>query len=448
MFLLFDRKKFVELFVPILIEQTLVTISAMLGTVMVSGVSPAAVSGVGLVDAVNCFVVLVFTAVATGVTVVVSQSIGAHNPRLAGRAAAHSLVILTEAAAVAGLLLALSGRFLIRFLFGGAEQDVLDAARVYLFAVAASLPLQSVYAASAGIMRATGNTRSPMLVSLLANVAYVGVSFLCIYGFRMGVVGAGVGLIVSRIVSSGAALRILLSGGGGLVLSRPTVRPDWKVLAPVLRVALPVGADSAMFNGGKIVVQVFMSGMGTAALAANAIANSLFIIMMIPGNAMAIACMTVVGQSFGAGEIRGTRIHMIRLTLLAMAMQTIMSAAMYPALGGLISLYAPTAAAAAIARSVMIMALLASPVIWPASFITPNMLRAAGDARFTMVVSIASMFLLRVAGAWFFGVRLGWGLTGVWFSMLADWFGRCAFFVPRMLSRAWHRHCGAVARPG
>ncbi len=145
-------------------------------------------------------------------------------------------------------------------------------------------------------MRATGNTRSPMFVSLLANFAYVGVSFLCIYGFKMGVMGAGVGLVVSRIVSSGASLRILLSGGGGLVLPRLTVRLDWKVLAPVLRIAFPVGADTAMFNGGKIIVQVFMSGMGTAALAANAIGNSLSIILLIPGNAMAIACMTSWGR--------------------------------------------------------------------------------------------------------------------------------------------------------
>jgi Na+-driven multidrug efflux pump len=172
----------------------------------------------------------------------------------------------------------------------------LEAARIYLFAAAVSLPLQSVYAASAGVMRATGNTRSPMFVSLLANFAYVGVSFLCIYGFKMGVMGAGVGLVVSRIVSSGASLRILLSGGGGLVLPRLTVRLDWKVLAPVLRIAFPVGADTAMFNGGKIIVQVFMSGMGTAALAANAIGNSLSIILLIPGNAMAIACMTSWGR--------------------------------------------------------------------------------------------------------------------------------------------------------
>ncbi len=81
------------------------------------------------------------------------------------------------------------------------------------------------------------------------------------------------------------------------------------------------------------------------------------------------------------------------------------------------------------------------------AFITPNMLRATGDAQVHHGRVDHSMFLLRVAGAWFFGVHLGWGLMGIWFSMMTDWFGRCVFFVPRMLSLAWYRPRDAIARP-
>lgn len=436
---MFEKKKFALLYVPVLIEQALVTLTTMLGTMMVSSVGDFAVSGVGLVDSINYFIIFVFNAMATGITVVVSQYIGARNSDLAGKTAGQALVVSTEAAAAAGLVLALTGRFIIKILFGGAEQNVLDAAQVYLIASALTLPLQSVYATAAGIMRATGNSRSPMFASLFANVAYVIVSFVCIHFFHMGVLGAGLGLTASRIVSSGISMYILLSGGGGIVIPRLSFRTDWKVLAPVLRIAMPIGADVAMFNGGKIIVQVFMSGMGTAALAANAIGNSLFGFIMLPGNAMSIVCMTIVGQSFGAGDFKQTRTHMIRLTLLSMGLLAIMCSVIYPALSGIISLYTPTGEAAAIARAVIIMVMMAAPLIWPSSFIVPNMLRATGDAKFTMAVSIASMFILRVVGAWFFGVYLHWGLRGIWFSMLIDWVGRSICFLPRMLSGAWRR---------
>lgn len=434
---MFDRRRMIRMYVPVLIEQALATFVTMFATVMVSGVSPSAVSGVGLVDSINMLVISVFTAIATGVTVMVSQYIGAGERALAGKAAAQSLVVSVEAAAVAGALLAVFARPLLRALFGGADQAVLDAAYTYLLASSLSMPLQALYATSTGIMRAAGDSRTPMFACLLSDIAYILAASLCIYALDMGVLGAGIGLAASRLVASSVAFVLLRRGNGEVILDKLTLRPDWKVLGPVLNIAVPAGADSALFNGGKIVVQIFMSGMGTAALAANSIVNALCNILNLPGSAMSILSMTVVGQCYGARRIRDTRRHMIRLTLVSMALLTAACALMLMGLDPLIALFNPLEESVPISRLIMMMMFISTPVLWSSAFVTPSMLRATGDVKFPMAISVLSMFLLRVVGAWFFGVHLGWGLPGIWFSMVVDWLGRSVFFVPRMFSGAW-----------
>jgi len=436
----FARKDpFLALYVPVFIEQVVATLTTMLGTILVSGVGATAVSSVGLVDSINLFIVYTLNAVATAVTVTIAHKIGAKDNRQAGSLAGQSLVFTAEAAIVIGLALALSGRLLLNSLFRGAEAKVLETAAPYLIISALTLPLQAIYATSAGIMRASGNARTPMLATMLANLVYIGVSSLCIKRLGLGVMGAGIGLAASRLVACGTVLTILFRGYGGVPLPRLRLRPDFSILAPMFRIALPVGQDSALFNGGKLVVQVFMSAMGTAAMAANAIANSLFCILELPGVSMAIVCMTMTGQSFGAGDLNDTKRHMRRFMLLSAAVLTVSSALMLPFLRPLIGLYNPNAETAILARRVMLLPMLLVPLLWPPAFVAPYLLRAVGDARFTMRVTLVSMFAVRVGCSWLFGVFLNWGLNGIWVAMVLDWLVRGAFFVPRMLSTAWQR---------
>ena len=306
------KNQFLSLYVPVFIEQVLATLTTMLGTVLVSGVGDYAVSGVGLVDSINLFVVYTFNAIATAVTVAVSHQIGARNEPQAGRIAGQSLVVMAELSVILSLALVFSGQFLLQILFRGAEPRVMAAARPYMLMSALTLPLQVLYATSAGIMRASGNARTPMLATMLANVVYVSTSYFSITFLNLGVIGAGIGLTASRLVSSGLVMLILFQGRGGVFLPKMTLRPDFKVLAPMFRIAVPVGQDAVLFNGGKLVLQVFISAMGTAAMAANANANSLFGILELPGMSMTVVCMTMVGQSYGSGDIAGTRRQMLR----------------------------------------------------------------------------------------------------------------------------------------
>jgi Na+-driven multidrug efflux pump len=146
--------------------------------------------------------------------------------------------------------------------------------------------------------------------------------------------------------------------------------------------------------------------------------------------------------------MKETQRFMNRLSLVCMGLLTVSCGLVFLLFDPFAAMFAPTVESYPILRSVMYLFLFCTPPIWTASFVMPNMLRATGDARYPMAVSIASMFVLRVVGAWFFGVHLNWGLYGIWFSMVADWFVRGALVAPRVLTGGWKRARKSMIRDG
>ena len=428
---MFDRKRILALFWPVLLEQTAATLVGIISTMMVSGVSEAAVAGVGMVGAVNLLVMNAFTAVSTGVTVVVAQCIGSARYKDASASAAQSLVVVTYISlGLTALMLAFDWAIL-GFLFGGAEEDVLQAARTYFFFSSVTLPPLALFSTEAGILRASGDTKSPMLGSLISNGSLFLVAFPCIHWLGLGVTGAGLGLAASRVAPCVFLSLLLRRGRGGLLLPRLSPKLDGKLLWPVLRVALPAGVDATLFNGGKLIVQIFMAGMGTAVLAANSILNSLSALFVLPGSAIQILIITIVGQSFGAGQHKKARRETFAYMLAACVACLIPCLICIPLISPLYGLFGATAETAAAGFAPTLLYLVTAPLLWAPAFVLPSALRAADSVTYTMWTSIVSMFLLRVAGSWFFGVWLDWGLYGIWFSMVLDWAGRAVFFIPR-----------------
>ncbi|MDR3208183.1 MAG: MATE family efflux transporter [Oscillospiraceae bacterium] len=430
----YDLRGITRLLWPVLLEQSFAVFISMLSTMMVSGVGPAAVAGVGLVGTINAILTTTFIAVASGTTIIVSQRLGADRREEAGQSAAQSITLAAYIGLGIGGLMMILADPLLSSLFPGAEPAVLSNAKLYLTFSSLSLPLQALFSTMAGIMRAAGNVRLPMLGSVMTDTAYILIAWPAISLMNLGVAGAGWGLVASRLVPVIFLSLSLMRGHGGLYLPRISPKLSGKILRPVLQVAIPTGLDSLMFNGGKLIVQVFLAGMGTAALAANSICSSLVGFVNLPGGSMQVIAVTVVGRIYGAKRFGDVRKFALGFTLAATAMQTILSLIMWPLLGTGISLYQPTQESLELSRSVMGLLLVTTPLFWAVSFVAPSGLRASGDVKFTMWVSVCSMFILRVFGSWFFGVYLGMGLEGIWLSMSVDWVGRGLFFLPRILS--------------
>ena len=433
-----ENRDMLRLFWPVLTEQTLTVLIGMVSVMMVSSVGDFAVSGVNMVDNVNFMVIAVFSAFATGATVVVAQKIGAQKLKDAGVTAIQSIVLCVITAMILGAAVMLGGRPFLRLLFGDAAENVQEAANIYFWYSGISYPFLGLFSACTGVMRAGGNTRTPMLASIMANVVNIILAFVLIR-MGMGVLGASIAMLCARAVSGIFTLLMLRRGIRGFTLPRFQPRLSLQVLNPVLKVGVPSGVDSMIFNGARVILIVFMAGMGTAALHANAIANSINSFIGLPGNALIIISTTLVGQAYGARQFRKVRSLMARFCIFCSVLLGVMLVLTWFLANTIISLYGPSEETAGLARRLVLTLAILAPFFWGFAFCVPQMLRACGDAKFTMYISICSLFTLRVAGAWFFGIYLGLGVYGVWMGMFIDWIGRGAGFTIRAFTNAWNK---------
>lgn len=216
------------------------------------------------------------------------------------------------------------------------------------------------------------------------------------------------------------------------------LQPD--MLRRILGIGVPSALENCLFQLGRVVVVGMIAPFGTMQTSANAVANTLDSIGLIIGQAMGLAMITVVGRCMGGGRPDQAVRYAKKLMLwvyLAQGASNLLVMVCLPALLGCYRSLSPETEA--LARTLVLIHTGSALVLWPVAFVLPNALRAAGDVRFTMVVSAASMLLWRVGFSWVLCVRLGYGAVGVWIAMVLDWICRTAFFLGRFLSGAWKR---------
>ncbi|HZW48653.1 MAG TPA: MATE family efflux transporter [Bacillota bacterium] len=434
-----ENKKLFSLFWPILIEQALTILVGMVSTILVSNVGDYAVAGVNLVDTINQLIIILFNSLAVGASVMVAQHIGAGRNGQAGQTAAQSIVLVVGASILLGGAAFIFAEPLLNLLYGSAADNVLQVGVIYMRFSAISYIFLALFSISAGVTRAAGNSRTPMMAALLSNLVNISIAAVLIYIFHLEVYAVSIAVLAARMVSGlFMFLTVRRVKSGPLLLPPLRLKLDLKLLRPVLNIGVPSGVDNLIFQGAKVLISVFIAGMGTAALQANAICNSAGGYIWLAGNAMQVAAVTMVGQAYGARLFHTAKQWMRKLSFYTAGIQVILLLPYLLVLKGLISFYGASAASAALAQKILMICAIVQPFIYAWAFVLPQCLRATGDARFTMVVSVISLIGLRLSVGWFLGIYLGWGVFGIWMGMLADWLGRAIGFIWRLEKNKWH----------
>ncbi len=434
----FTRRDLARLLAPLVVEQFLAVTVGMADTMMVSYVGEAAISGVSLVDMLNVLIINVFAAMATGGAVVISQYLGARDVPSAKNSAGQ-LFHLAALAGVGFMVVVLAfARPLLRLLFGQIEPEVMDAALLYLRISAASYPFIALYNAGAALFRSMGNSKISMQVSILMNVVNVAGNAICVFGLGLGVAGVALPSLVSRALAAG-----LILWRAANPMNRVHVRPAQclrlkKGLAlRILNIGIPSAFENSLFQLGRVLVVSIISVFGTAQISANAVANNLDSIGCIPGQAIGLGLITVVGQCIGAQDQKAAIGYTKKLVGLTYVVDGTLNLLVILGMPLLLGLYNISAETYQIAWMLVLIHCACGIVLWPVSFVLPNALRAANDVRFTMVVSIASMMIWRLGFSYVLGIGFGMGAVGVWIAMVIDWVCRSAFFVGRFVSGKW-----------
>lgn len=438
---LFTKRALFTLIWPLLLEQTLSVTMGMADTLMVAGVGEAAVSSVSLVDTLNVLIIQILSALATGGAVIASQYLGRRDTENACRSAAQLYSVLGISTVVVGIVCMLLSRPILRGVFGSIDEDVMRFAQQYFLISAVSYPFIGLYNGGAALFRAQGNSRISMLASLVMNVINIAGNALLIYGFGMGVIGAALATLIGRVF---AAVFILWQNQN---LSNPLrvqeladLKPRSQPIRQILSLGIPSGLENGMFQIGKLCVSSLASTLGTSAIAANAVANSVSTLANIPGNTMSLAMIPVIGQCLGAGDKKQAKHYSVTLLGIAISGLAIANALVFVLMPEIVTWFNLSAEASVLCTTVVHMFNVASVFFWATSFTLPNALRAGGDAKYTMTVSIISMWLFRVILSYVFVLQFQLGLAGVWLGMFCDWVFRSICFLIRFVRGKWMNH--------
>lgn len=429
--------------VPIFLENACVLLMGVFSTFLVSWLGQDAMAGVGLADSFNMVIIAFFAAVDLGTTVVVAFSLGKLDPERARAAARQSLVLMTIVAILLAVVIHLAGTHIIEIIAGEASPQVKALALSYLQTTVWSYPAAAITLIASGAMRGAGNTKLPLLINGGMNILNILISSVLIYGAfgwnGIGFVGAGLGLTISRYIGAIAIILVLMSGFNPalrITFRSYFTRLNTSILREVLGIGIPASVESVLFNGGKLLTQMFVAGMGTSVIAGNFIAFSVASLINLPGNALGASSTIIVGRRLGKGEIAQAERQLRHIFWLSTVVLTMIAWGSAPFAGLLASFYTDDPDVIHVVVVLLWMNAAFMP-IWAASWVLPAGLKGARDARFAMWVSMVGMWGCRVVAGYTLGVVLGMGVVGVWLGMFLDWAVRGACFYWRMISGRW-----------
>lgn len=438
--MLYTNKDLKKLIIPLVFEQLLALLVGLADTLMISSVGEAAVSGVSLVDTINILLINIFTAFGTGGAVIAGHYLGKKNEENARRAGWQILLFSFVSSIVITAIFLFFHNGLLQLIIGSVEKDVMDNARAYLVVTAISFVPLAVYNACAGLFRTMNDSKTTLYISFFMNILNVVGNAVLIYGAKIGTLGAAISTTFSRTAAA-VLIFILMFDRKRIINFRGQMtlrfRPD--MLKKILYIGLPNSLENSLFQLGKILTISMISTMGTYAIAANAVCNTLASFNILPGAAINSAIVAIVSVCIGAGEIDQARYYTKKLMKLAELSLILMSVLIILGSGWIINFYHLSPEATQLARQVIIYHAVMAVFAWLLSFSLPNTFRAAGDVVMPMAVAIASMWIFRLAFAYILGIYMGLGLMGVWIAMTIDWIFRSICFAVRFKGHKWER---------
>ncbi len=419
----------VALATPAVVENLLVTMVFFADTVLIGWLcDDAALAAVGLSSTFMWVANGLFQAVAVAATAMVARFLGERNVELAKRTAAQALVLTVMAALVVMAVgIPLADDFLVLM---GAEPDVVRQGSLYLAIILATSVLSFPLMVAGGIMRGAGDTRRPMMITLVMNVFNVVAAYGLIFGPgplpALRLAGAGLATSMARSLGGCLALGILFTGRTTLkVEPRRLLGWDRGLVWRIIRLALPSAGETAIARTGSVLFMRIVSALGTAALAAHQIAVRVESLSFMPGWGLTVAAATLTGQALGAGREDMAELSIRRILAFACSLMGVMAVCF--ALFGrqIVVIFGASPGVLDLAgMAVRIGAL--EQVSIAVQMVLAGALRGAGDTRTPMYVTLFGVLVFRVAVVYLLAIALGLGLAGVWLGTAVDWTGRAA----------------------
>ncbi len=437
----FSYKQLRGMFFTLVVDQFFIVFINMLSTAMVSSTGEAAIAAANMVGSINSIVALVFNSFAIGGSIVIARAKG-HGDGHGIRHAIGGTIAMCGATAVTLclVLIALAG-ILVNLLYPAAEPLLIDYSIHYMRLIAISFIPYAIFNAVFNTFRSLGDTKSSLLLTVVINVVHLVCSFVFINMMNLGITGAGLSYIVARVIGMTLALVWLLGIHNEFhVRIKHLLHFSKRITREIISLGLPIASESALFQGGMLLVQIYLARLTTTDLAAHGVANSILQLYNVTGNAITALASTVCGQCFGAGLYLMVRKYCQKFVAAGRFVMLATCVIVVPLLPALLYLYQPSAQATPIIYTCLLIATVGMPTIWCDGYVTPMALRATGDVMFSTIVSVVSLFIGRIAVGYVLTIVLGLGVPGVWLGMMLEWLVRAVLLRLRIRGDKWLSH--------
>lgn len=434
----FSNQKLKEMIVPLFFEQFLVMLVGMADTLVISHAGEAAVSGVSLVNQFNTIFIYLFTALASGGAVVISQYIGRSAKDAAGASASQLLLFSTGFSIIVAGMVLVGNEWILRLMFGKVEDSVMEACVTYLRISAYSYPALAIYNSGAAVYRSLEKTNVTMYLSVASNIINVIGNLIGVFVLRAGVAGVAYPSLAARIFSAVVITLLCFQRKNGVFYRGKWIfKWDSAAMRQILKIAVPNGLENGVFQLVKVALSSIVALFGTYQIAANGVAQSIWSLAALAGVAMGPVFITVIGQCMGKRDTEGADYYFKKLTRITLLLSSVWNLLIFLLTPLFMKGYALEPETRQLVVGLVLIHNIFNAAAFPFSGALSNGLRAAGDVKFTMYVSIASTIAGRLLLSYFFGIIFHMGVIGIAIAMVCDWIIRAVIFILRQKSGKW-----------
>lgn len=431
---------------PIFVDSVLRMLLGTVDVFMLSRISDTATGAVGLANEIIFFCILMFGFVGIGTSVAVSQYIGAGREQEASRIAASAITINLIFGILVSCVLVGFGEPLMRLLNSSPEQ--IDIAGRYLKIVGGFIWIEALSYAISSVIRSTGNTKSVMFVTLGVNIIHMTGNFLLIFGNfgapAWGVTGAAISTIVSRLLGIMVLTVILYRRIPSPIRKKDYVNWNGLYVKQIMSVGLPAAGEHLSWQSQYLMVLSFVNMIGIKALNTHVYVMNVSNYFMAFAMAIGAGTEIIVGQMVGAGEMKAAYRRLMKSVRISFLLTFVIVGTASLFRHQLIGLFTNDADIIAVGASIFLLSVVLEPGR-TFNIVIINSLRAAGDARFPVMMGVLSMWGVSVPLAYLLGVHYGIGLLGIWIAFACDEWLRGIIMLLRWRSRAWEKK--ALVKP-
>ena len=385
----------------------------------------------------NTIFINLFTALASGGAVVVSQYIGRRDMKMASESSSQLLMVATVFAVVISIPVLIWKVPLLKGLFGKVEPDVMEACKTYLRISVYSFPALGIYNAGTALYRSIGKTSVTMKISIVSNLINVAGNLIGVFVFRAGVAGVAYPSLIARTFSAVVITLLCFREKEVRYVGRWIFQWNRELLKKMLSIAIPNGVESGIFQFVKVALSSVVALFGTYQIAANGISQSIWSVAALISVTMGPVFITVIGQCMGAGDIRQAEYYFRKLTKVTVCISVAWNTLIFLITPLLIKIFAVSRQTGQMILYLVLIHNIANAVVFPFADPLGKGLRAAGDAMFTMGISLFTTIGVRLILSILLGIVLDLGVIGIALAMCLDWTVRGVIFWIRFRQGKW-----------